>query len=232
MLSLAPLSAAVLLASSLVGATPLPWGFGKPHSFAPKLNGCDLSRAVLKLPSTAAAANMSIPAGQKPAFVLLGKGVQNYTCTAGVYTTNMAVAELFDASCSVGTPLYSTLPKLALAAGIRSPFPKQITALIGSLRFGDHYFQKLSATAASANPVFDLRATKKGDYVAVSKVTSVASPVTPASTVAWVQLKNVEGSLAQSVFRVETAGGQPPATCTKEGEVKTVPYAAMYWFFK
>jgi hypothetical protein len=116
---------------------------------------------------------------------------------------------------AVNTPLYSTLPKLALAAGTKSPLPKQIQSIIGSFKFGNHYFQKLSATAALANPVFDLRSTKKGDFVALSKVTSVPSPVDPASTVAWVELKNVQGSLAQTVFRVETAGGQPPTSVSE-----------------
>jgi hypothetical protein len=34
----------------------------------------------------------------------------------------------------------------------------------------------------------------------------------------------------KAVYRVETAGGSAPATCSSAGVVK-VPYAAEYWFY-
>lgn len=105
---------------------------------------------------------------------------QNYTCSGGVYGTNMAVATLFDASCcafisqaitfrdladfrlcaqtAVGTPLYSKLPEMSLSVAPKAAtLPAAVTTLIGQTKLGDHYFQKLSPTATSANPVFDLR---------------------------------------------------------------------------
>lgn len=48
---------------------------GKPIG-GPKLTGCDISKAVLPLPATAASAGMSVPAGVKPAFIALGRGTQ------------------------------------------------------------------------------------------------------------------------------------------------------------
>lgn len=105
----------LVILPSLVSAIPLG-----------RLTGCDLSRAVLPLPATAAAGNVTLDAGEKVVNVALGVGVQvrslrmldsssksealtlycplpptiqNYTCVAGAYTTNMAVATLFDASC-------------------------------------------------------------------------------------------------------------------------------------
>lgn len=32
-------------------------------------------------------------------------------------------------------------------------------------------------------------------------------------------------------YRVETAGGKAPATCSGKSGVFTVPYVAQYWFF-
>ena len=116
---------------------------------------------------------------------------------------------------AVGTPLYTQLAPMALQAAGPSPRvaapPSIISKVIGSIKLGDHYFQKLSPDAASANPVFDFRATKKGDFFAGAKAGSVASPG-GAKNVAWLKLNNVQGSQAKHVFRVETAGGPPPAT--------------------
>ena len=94
------------------------------------------------------------------------------------------------------------------------------------------------------------RATKKGDYFAGIRTASIASP-SGAANVAWVELAHVQGALGQTVFRVETAGGQPPSNvskllsiyritikvstcsqCSKAGEVITSEYAAYYWIFR
>ena len=50
-----------------------------------KIAGCPVADATLTFPQGQTA--LSIPAGQVPNHILLGKGVQNYTCTAaGNYT--------------------------------------------------------------------------------------------------------------------------------------------------
>ena len=86
MLATSPLTALMLvIPAALAHTIPSRPGSGfmpkravnKFNKFAaPKLTGCDLSKAVLPLPATAAAANVSIPAGEKVAFVGLGVGVQ------------------------------------------------------------------------------------------------------------------------------------------------------------
>lgn len=169
----------------MVSAVPFGFpGFQGGHSFVSKLTGCSLTNAKLTLPSTAPAAGMAVPTSEKAVFVALGRGVQNYTCTAGVYGVNQAVATLFDASCgmfhplaclqrcpgflnvqtddhvtliAVGTPLLTQLPKLAMVAPRGPTLPSTCSGAIGNLKLGDHYFQKLSADATSANPVFDFR---------------------------------------------------------------------------
>ena len=75
----------------------------------------------------------------------------------------MAVATLFDASCAVGNKaIWDKIAKLALAgpdptASPTTQFASIISSCIGKTKLGDHYFQKLTPTSASANPVFDMR---------------------------------------------------------------------------
>ncbi len=49
----------------------------------------------------------------------------------------------------------------------------------------------------------------------------------------WRALTAVAGSVGLTeVYRVETAGGNPPANCNGfEGTTVLVQYAAMYWFY-
>jgi hypothetical protein len=48
--------------------------------------------------------------------------------------------------------------------------------------------------------------------------------------VAWLQLKNLEGTLAGTVYRVDTSLGQPSASCNASTDttVLAVPYSAKY----
>lgn len=56
------------------------------------------------------------------------------------------------------SPLIASLPQLALSLPYTPGKLKGVCKrIIGSLKFGDHYFQKLTPDAAGANPVFDLR---------------------------------------------------------------------------
>ena len=73
------LKLAVILSIPLFTAA-LPKG-GRP----PKNQSCPVAKAVLTFPPGQTA--LAIPSGQVPNHILLGTGVQNYTCTdAGTYT--------------------------------------------------------------------------------------------------------------------------------------------------
>ncbi|KAL7008475.1 hypothetical protein EMMF5_001736 [Cystobasidiomycetes sp. EMM_F5] len=198
------------VATSAAFIPPFPGGPGGSfggNRFAPKLTGCDVSKATFDLPS-----GVAIPAGQTPTFVALGRGVQNYTCTNGTFAKNMAVATLFDASCAVNSPLVklTDLPSLAMKGPDPTNLPTTVQSCIGKAKLGDHFFQKLSPTAASANPVFDFSSSGHS-YAAFSKASSAASPQ-GASNIAWLQLANVEGSMATTGLRINTVGGVAPAT--------------------
>lgn len=56
------------------------------------------------------------------------------------------------------------------------------------------------------------------------------SPDNSTADITWLQLTAVDGDLAKSVFRLQTAGGQPSGNCTVEGAEASVDYAAMYYF--
>ena len=48
----------------------------------------------------------------------------------------------------------------------------------------------------------------------------------------WLNLVDAGGSTGISeVYRVETAGGMQPPTCTAAGPIQ-VQYAALYWFYQ
>ena len=96
---------------------------------------------------------------------------------------------------------------------------------------GQHYF--LDPTT----PVFDLGS--KGTLVA-AKMAAIAAPKQnvakgQSGDVDWLMLAQKagggsKGSLAQA-YRVETAGGKPPATCQGIAGGFQVQYAAQYWFY-
>ena len=73
---------AILLGLALCNSVSLAAPLAQPcdpynaHTPYVELNGCNVSNAQLPLPPSAAAAGLAIPAGQKPAFIALGHGVQ------------------------------------------------------------------------------------------------------------------------------------------------------------
>ncbi|KAG9092172.1 hypothetical protein FS749_015951 [Ceratobasidium sp. UAMH 11750] len=116
----------------------------------------------------------------------------------------------------------------------------KIESLIKStpLTLGDHYFIPNPApNATGLSPEFDFRAgVKKGDptgFVVVKRIASSPSPAGP-TNVDFLVLQNIGGtiggSLANTVMRLDTRGGQPPASCTPNSTI-AVPYATKYWFY-
>lgn len=75
-------------------------------------------------------------------------------------------------------------------------------------------FRKANATAAPAGAMKGVGG--KGD-----------------GAVAWLKLCALggEGESLKEVYRVQTAGGNPPASCAGMPSAFEVQYAAQYWFF-
>ena len=166
-----------------------------------------------------------------------------------------AVAELFDISCLYGTNEFSKVQDDAYT--LWNEVPSDVTAqsviqILGDKPFvlGRHYYVPNPVAATPAiSPKWDFTSdADKGNaeaFVIGAKVGDLPAPTGP-SDIDWLQVKNVQGELATTLYRVDTKAGQPPSSvCThcypKKSEVNvgilqctagstiSVKYTAKYW---
>lgn len=175
------------------------------------------------------------------AYVLVGRGVQNYTCASPSATPVAlgAVANLYDAT-SLARLSSTALSALAPKA-VYLPTPKKGSSLLGVPYIGHHFFD------SAGTPVFTLDAAEgpadKRPIAYVGKKANVPAPANadkgPAKTgaVDWLFLEaKTDAAYAgksvtiKQVYRVVTSGGVGGA-CTVAG-VKSVEYATEYWLYK
>ncbi|KAF2204916.1 hypothetical protein GQ43DRAFT_103021 [Delitschia confertaspora ATCC 74209] len=191
--------------------------------------GCDLSKVSMPTAPTP----LPLPAaGLTLSHIALGRGIQNYTCvTPSAKETPVAVgaiAQLFNATCSYprAPTVVDTLPHLALS------YPVPSGAVAQEMLSGHHEFN------AAGTPYFSLK-TEAHDYgdVNVKKNASSSAPAgsdkgrNGMGSVTWLKLvASSEGSYKE-VYRLNTAGGQAPATCDGMPGQFSVEYAAEYWFW-
>ncbi|KAF5379016.1 hypothetical protein D9615_006059 [Tricholomella constricta] len=198
---------------------------------------CDISKAKIAYPKGQA----PLPAPTaKPSYVAVAIGTQNYTCSsAGTYTIVGAVAELFDIGCLYNAPLFSNIADAAYQIWDAAPPILTAQTIISFLHatttpavLGQHYYvPNASGTGSSPKWDFTSQGTTNGNpdaYVVAAKSAGFVAP-TGTKDVDWVLLKSVAGSLATEIYRVDTRGGQPPATCTPGTADIAVKYAAKYW---
>lgn len=152
-----------------------------------------------------------------------------------------AVATLFNATCVASTypDLLNMLPRVALAFNLSasSAYPTNLVPSSTDDRMapgnymisGHHYFLD------TKTPFFDLdTASWTLGSAPCAKNASVSAPTdSPAGqggedAVAWLKLAAREGATGrlQEVYRVETAGGSPPATCSGMSAAFEVQYSA------
>lgn len=170
---------------------------------------------------------LSQPSDQSLLAVTVGRGIQNYTCSNGAYASDGALANLYDASCvyeltkrfADAATISTLLPEFAYSA-LDYPDKSRLPAII------HHSFVN---TAAGLSPKF--ARTTSNAYVIAQKAGTLNSPQNATIDVPWLELNGTEGTLAKTVFRLETVNGQPPSSCTVEGAPLSVQYAAMYFFF-
>jgi hypothetical protein len=171
-------------------------------------------------------------------FVVVGRGIQNYTCS-GIGATPIsvgAIATLYDATkiAVQNEDLLHTIPSLAVndappaqGGDFTLPSPFDSVPIIGH-----HFFN------SEGMPVFSLSAVHK--IMFAERIDSIPAPSSaskgPAGTgaIAWLDLSVAPNPLNRGglnqVYRVETAGGSAPATCAST-RVISVQYAAEYWFY-
>ncbi|KAF2861293.1 hypothetical protein K470DRAFT_256965 [Piedraia hortae CBS 480.64] len=219
-----------------------------------------LSSIVASLPTQACNASPTLPLGEvansgpsplptlsgPPKFIALGLGTQNYTCnsTTGNYTSTGALARLFDAKpyLTRNKNEVQSLPRAYLDRYLEFPCSQQPSdcseedeqceELVNasfqplSLRvLGEHYFDSAGV------PTFDLYK-GQGHPLLHGKKTG-ESPAPSKEDVHWLYLTcngSTDDRVVSSVYRVETAGGVPPDSCSGDGSI-VVPYAAEYWFY-
>ncbi|KAE9972475.1 Deoxyhypusine synthase [Venturia inaequalis] len=175
-------------------------------------------------------------------YIALALGTQNYTCAATPGSTTAApvsigaVAKLSNAAKYLRShpDQIGTLTGLVLERSTKSGGASDPAQSLGLPYLGQHYF-----TAAPSSPEFDLTAVHA--RVVAKKLANVAAPANACSgsnnagAVDWLELGDNGAGLSfggvSYVYRVETAGGKAPATCSGKSGVFTVPYAAQYWFY-
>lgn len=177
--------------------------------------------------------------------VVIGRGTQNYTCDLANATATPApvgaVATLFNVSCVAADmpELLEKLPGIALDLPVPST-SDQKSALAKDMS-GHHYFVN------DTTPFFDMdtslnsygRGALKKSAVADAPANAIAGPRGQGDgAVAWLLLsRNDFPQWGQpdwkAVYRLNTAGGNPPKMCSDINEESfTVEYASEYWLFK
>ncbi|WVF66734.1 hypothetical protein IAT40_001476 [Kwoniella sp. CBS 6097] len=180
--------------------------------------------------------SLAVPGGETTSMITVGRGVQNYTCTNGNYVSAGALANLFDVSC-----LFSMTAKTIDPVTLNDLLPKLAFKALSFPSLGDdglqiainHLFVATpNAATPGISPEFAL--SSGSDKIIVSKLSNSTAPSNPTTNVPWLHLGAIQGqgTLAKSVFRVNTVNGQPPSSCSSEGESLSVNYASMYWFTK
>ncbi|KAH7412333.1 hypothetical protein DE146DRAFT_275877 [Phaeosphaeria sp. MPI-PUGE-AT-0046c] len=231
-------SAIALFATS---TSALPWPGKQPAAYTP---ASDLSKLAALMPTS----DLPVPDGQLK-YVVLGIGTQNYTCTSGnpeaAPGTTGALAALYDIGTKLNSdPLakwkISSLSPLALAL---SSFPSALDWNLKSQgynnRVGTHMFKSVNG-ANTPTFAFDQLAMSPYPIAQVGKLNDTAAPASACpglsgeGTVRWLLLKDTKGLSVggiDTVYRLETAGGSPPATCKGKPASFEVKYAAQYWVF-
>jgi len=197
---------------------------------------CDVNAATM--PSSTLAPPS---AGLTLKHVAIGRGTQNYTCANSTADAKPlaigAVASLYNATCLAASQpsLFAMLPNLTLQWNLQDT--EQATLYPASLLLSGHHFFTNITT-----PFFNLDISQlQLGQAPCSKTQSVAAPAGSAlgqggvgnGSVAWLKLQthDATGSL-EEVYRVNTAGGNPPTTCSGMGAAFEVQYAAEYWFWQ
>jgi hypothetical protein len=221
---------------------------------------CPLDKAHLAFTKES---NLTVPHGLDLKYLAVGRGTQNYTCSpaTSTYTNNQAQAVLFDASCLADLPLQLALAPLYALAGpdpvhpnlnvVNSSVAQNKQLVISNIaglipkrpppkEIGQHFFRPPLPGAAAASPEFTF-VSSTGDpnqFTVDAKVHNIPDPLNPTFDVDWLDLSSVGGQAggqaAKKVFRVNTAGGQPPKTCNARDPNQAtllVQYAAIYYFF-
>ena len=184
-------------------------------------------------------------AGMTLSHIAVGRGTQHFTCTSGNTTSAPVPIGAFTALFNI-TCLIVDVPELAAYApqiALDLPLPFSPAEVYDSQFFygysGIHYF--LDHTT----PFFNLDTNSHQNGFGAFK--KIASSLAPAGSIVgpynqgngattWLKLTADTGyrngsQPLKEVYRVQTAGGDPPKTCLGQESHFQVPYAAQHWFY-
>jgi len=199
---------------------------------------CDLSKAQMPVASPTPLPPPSPGLALK--HVAIGRGTQNYTCGTNSSAAPVAIgamATLFNASCVAATfpQVLTTLPNFALQYDLNAneALPNVANLLVS----GHHFFTTVTT------PFFNLdTASMDLGEAQCSKNNTVNAPADAPKgqggvgngAVAWLKLLTKVGSTGnlEEIYRLNTAGGNPPATCVGMPAAFEVQYSAEYWFWE
>ncbi|KAF2726372.1 hypothetical protein K431DRAFT_299450 [Polychaeton citri CBS 116435] len=197
---------------------------------------CDLSKASMPqspvaLPSPAAGLSLYQ--------VSVGRGTQNYTCATSDSSSAPAavgaVAVLYNVTCLAATmpDLLAKLPNIAL--NLPTPTSTDPSSPVNMDIAGHHYF--IDTKTPFFNFDTDRHNWGTGPFSKVSQVDPPSDALAGQQgkgdgAVKWLQLDTIDSSgMLQQVYRVNTAGGNPPKTCQGMPSAFEVQYAAEYWTY-
>lgn len=166
---------------------------------------------------------------------------QNYTCansTAAPAAVG-AVANFYNASCVAAD--YPDLLALLSNLALQYPLPAVPSAPLQptDLQLSTHHFFSNTTTPVFA---FDAATSPNLGTVFAQKTDASDAPSTSVPGIAgvgdgavpWLYLTSrptTEGDI-KAVYRLDTAGGNPPKTCAGMPSAFSVDYAAIYWFWR
>lgn len=224
-----------------VDATALPQA-GKPQTYVPASSLDNLAKIFPQSALPCPDASLTLK------YVVLGIGTQNYTCgsdpNAAPGTTG-AFASLYDIGTSLNKDPWAGW-KLSSIAPLMLSMSEWAPAMVDmSLRSqgyehlaGHHFFAEVDGSNTPTFAFDQLSAPFPLTQVAKLNATDAPANACPGRNglpaVQWLYLQHKNG-LAEgginTVYRVETAGGNKPATCQGMPPSWEVKYAAQYWVY-
>lgn len=134
-----------------------------------------------------------------------------------------AVAELIDVSCLAGSSVFRQLPDQLYDSWVNFN-QSSVQEIIDHLHvlnppeiLAQHYFVSNPTTGQGLSPKWDFTSSgkfsgNKDAFFVGRGQGSLPAPTDPKKDINWLEVANVQGSIANTVFRTDTRGGQPPSS--------------------
>ncbi|CAK1356942.1 hypothetical protein CB0940_11885 [Cercospora beticola] len=216
------------------------------------------SKPALPLSKISNTGSTPLPVPSKdPKAIILGLGFQNYTCSSSSSTWVQstiqagAIADLYDITSKTTSNTGDRYSKSSLKAfetclkvtkctpttanGFCDRCHTISSAAFASKRVGEHYFDQINGLQMPNFALDTLKcffSGKKGG--GVKAPANAYKGANGLGAVDWLYLVDNNSGRTKgmtSVYRVETAGGVAPSSCSTPGSAMQVPYATEYWFY-